>query len=302
LGDQIITEAVKKSLADCLPDGQVVSVPSHDFLGIHSYKQLHRSEVVFVGGSNLLSSNMPFYRQWKLRVLDFVLMPRVVLLGVGWWQYQKRPNFFTRLLLKKVLSKTYIHSVRDEYTRKMLNSIGVTNVINTGCPTMWGLDKDWPVDVSRKRKVIATVTDYNFDAESEGKMFEVLLKEYDEVCVWLQGDLDRSVLERLGVLGRVTIIGPSLDLYRNALDVGEFDYIGTRLHAGIYALQRKCRALIVAIDNRAAEIAGDTGLEVIKRGDVDQLYSWIKSDSRENLKINRSEINRFCGQFSSNCL
>ena len=34
------------------------------------------------------------------------------------------------------------HSVRDSYTKKMLNSIGINNVVNTSCPTVWNITPD----------------------------------------------------------------------------------------------------------------------------------------------------------------
>ena len=44
--------------------------------------------------------------------------------------------------------KKYIHSVRDSFSEQMLNSMGITNVINTGCPTMWGITKELCQDIS----------------------------------------------------------------------------------------------------------------------------------------------------------
>ena len=56
----------------------------------------------------------------------------------------------------------------------------------------------------------------------------------------------------------------------------EFDYVGTRLHAGILALNYRKRTLIIAVDNRAAEMKTDINLPVIARGDLESskgLYS-----------------------------
>jgi hypothetical protein len=43
----------------------------------------------------------------------------------------------------------------------------------------------------------------------------------------------------------------------------DVDFVGARLHGGIRALQRGRRTLTIALDNRAREIAGDTGMPVV---------------------------------------
>ncbi len=53
------------------------------------------------------------------------------------------------------------------------------------------------------------------------------------------------------------------------------DYIGTRLHGGVFCLLRGKRSLIVEVDNRATEIARDTGLPTVKRVDLETLRRWI---------------------------
>ena len=47
------------------------------------------------------------------------------------------------------------------------------------------------------------------------------------------------------------------------------DYVGNRLHGGIFALQRKRRAIIVAIDYRAREMAKDYSLPLVERDSIE---------------------------------
>ena len=42
----------------------------------------------------------------------------LILLAVGWWQYQDGINDYTRLLLGRILHRTRLHSVRDAYTAR----------------------------------------------------------------------------------------------------------------------------------------------------------------------------------------
>ena len=73
------------------------------------------------------------------------------------------PIYTLDFLLKILLSKTYLHSVRDEYTKDMLERIGIKNVINTGCPTMWSLTEEHckQIPIKKSNSVVFTITDYN---------------------------------------------------------------------------------------------------------------------------------------------
>lgn len=296
LGDQIITRAVMRELNERLLKNQIVNIASHDFISSCAYKKILKSKACFVGGSNLLSSNMPFYRQWKLRLIDPFILRNCILLGTGWWQYQDKPNFFTRFLYKKILSSESIHSVRDQYSKDMLGSIGIKNVINTGCPTMWTLTPEHcnKVPTVKGQDVITTVTDYNTDSVKDKAMLDLLISRYNTVYLWLQGDGDYKFIKDLGYQDKVKIVSPSLNAYEKILtDSVSLDYIGTRLHAGIFALQNLRRTLIVAIDNRAKEISKDTGLKIVERGDNDSINAWIDSNQSTEIRLRNSEISQF---------
>ena len=56
--------------------------------------------------------------------------------------------------------------------------------------------------------------------------------------------------------------------YDTVLKQSDLDYVGTRLHAGIRALSKGHRSLIISIDNRAECISADTGLPILRREDV----------------------------------
>lgn len=46
------------------------------------------------------------------------------------------------------------------------------------------------------------------------------------------------------------------------------DYVGNRLYGGIYALQHKCRTIIISIDYRAECMSSDYSFECLKRDDI----------------------------------
>lgn len=78
----------------------------------------------------------------------------------------------------------------------------------------------------------------------------------------------------------------------------DIDFVGTRLHGGIRALQKKKRSLIIAVDNRAIELGADTGLPVIDRSCLEkELLRWYDHDFRPDIILPETGIGEFMGQF-----
>ena len=301
LGDYIIMEAVEEVIKEGFPEAFVAKVPTHEKISTSSYEILHKSDFRIVGGTNLLSSNMNSYHQWNINLFDSLFLDDVILLGVGWWQYQEEPNYYTKLLLERVLSNDHIHSVRDKYTKEKLNSIGFDNVVNTACPTMWRLDKGHCQNVPAKKadSVLLTITSYKKDKTRDKKVYSLLEEHYDIVYLWPQGAKDYEYAK--AVVGeKCRILPPSLGSFDKTLARDSLDYIGTRLHGGIRALNHKKRSLILAVDNRAKEIAASTNLPVVDRANIEEIKEWIYSRKETKLNLPIEEIEKWKEQFTSN--
>lgn len=297
LGDQVIMNAVEKILNSLFQGDFFVKVQTHDVLGKSSYKCIRDSDYAVVGGTNLLSSNMNSYNQWKISLLDSFFIKNIILMGVGWWQYQKKPNLYTQLLYHRVLHKEYLHSVRDNYTKKQLELIGFKNVVNTACPTMWSLTEEHCADISRRKtdSVLVTFTEYNQNKEFDFKLIEILKENYKSIYFWIQQPKDYDHM--YGIYGDNAIyVNPSLQALDEVLNL-DIDYIGTRLHAGVRALQGKKRSLILAVDNRAIEISKDTNLPVVARDDFEGIKKWINSTYTTQIKLPWDSINQWKKQF-----
>lgn len=93
------------------------------------------------------------------------------------------------------------------------------------------------------------------------------------------------------------MISPNLDSYDSYLSQNECDYIGTRLHGGIRAIQKKKRALIIGVDNRAEEKKSDFNLNVVSRGDWNGLNSFISGRFPTKINIPVAAINLWKEQF-----
>lgn len=301
LGDELIMESVVSRLNELLDYPRMYHIPTHDEINEGSYKCLQDSSISFVGGTNLLSSNMREYKQWHIGLRDAWKLNNVVLFGVGWWQYQEKPSWYTKFLLRRVLSDDYNHSVRDSYTKNMLESIGISNVINTGCPTMWNLTGDHcnVISESKAKDVVFTLTDYNRNEIKDKKMIQTLRDEYDSVHFWPQGAGDREYFQYLFPDHNVNIIKPTVSAYTSFLSSqSSLDYVGTRLHGGIHALNHQVRTIIVGIDNRAIEKGEDFNLKVVNRDNIEHLSKHINEKSETNLNIPHNRINRWKSQFT----
>lgn len=282
IGDHIIQFYITNLMNELFGDHLTVSMPTRSYLTKRNLKHVNTADYSFVCGTNLLASNMDKRHQWDLRKGDMFRLHDVILLGVGWWQYQENPNLYTKMLLKNVLNPNVLHSVRDGYTEKMLKAAGIENVINTGCPTMWGLtaDRIARIPMHKGKSVITTLTNYMQNDEQDRFIIDMLLSNYETVYVWLQAIEDYEQLRRMGYEDKVHIIPPTLRAYSSVLEnLDDVDYVGTRLHGGIHALNKGRRSLIIAVDNRAVEISRDTGLPVIKRENVKQELEHMICDS-----------------------
>lgn len=300
LGDFIIMDAVRCQLMRLFPDAMHLHTTTHDAISRPSYKLIKKSRFSFVGGTNLLSSNMNRYNQWKVGVNDCFFLKNILLMGVGWWQYQNKPNRYTSFLLKKILHNKILHSVRDSFTAQMLITAGFDNVVNTGCPTMWELNKEHCMDIPRSKgeNVVATLTDYKKDPVSDLAFINLLQKLYRRVFVWPQGAGDLSYIAKLDVDSFCYIIPPNVESYNNLLDNEDsLDFVGTRLHAGIRALQKKRRSIILGVDNRAFEKYRDFNLQVCARDNLEEIRSAVESDFVTDIKLPIENIFRWKSQF-----
>ena len=254
----------------------------------------------FVFGTNLLNSNMVTPTPlWNLNVFNSRMAKGSICLGVGMGSDSINPNFYTKKLFSSILSKDYIHSTRDEKTAKFLRNMGL-RAINTGCLTTWDLTNDFCAGIPTKKSdnVIFTLTDYKRDSDNDAEMIRILKRNYSNIYFWIQGIEDYNYFKTFDMIDGIKIVPPSLKKYDEILEE-DVDFVGTRLHAGIRAMQHKKRALIIEVDNRATDMKKDINLNSIKRGDVsDELEKIIQSDFSTKLNIKEDSIAMWRKQFN----
>lgn len=189
LGDEIIANACFDVINEIFKEKQILDISTHLPISNKYLKNVNNPDYKFVLGSNLLMSNMcGRFRQWDITLFNKSVLKDTILLGVGWNQYSKNANIYTKLLYNSIISKNYMHSVRDSYTKKKLEQIGIKNVINTGCPTLWKLTNEHcsNIPIKKAENVVCTLTDYNKEYDKDKQLLEILKKNYKKVYFWPQ--------------------------------------------------------------------------------------------------------------------
>ncbi|MEE8059671.1 MAG: polysaccharide pyruvyl transferase family protein [Pseudomonadales bacterium] len=298
LGDQIIMDAASSHIRELYQDAFIYSVVSHEWLGSKSRGLVKQSDCSLTCGTNMLSSRMWFKPLWKLTPLDAFRNLNVTLMGAGWYQFQSKPDIYTRFLLNNVLSKHSIHSVRDGYTQSMLQTAGISNVLNTGCPTLWRLSTQHCEQIPQTKSsyVITTLNTYIENRQLDGRLLKTLHQHYDKVYFWIQTATDYDYARSLDA--NLIYLPPSLQGLDELLDADiGLDYVGNRLHAGIRAMQKMRRTIILEVDNRAKEMGSDFDLPTVERNNFDQLETMITGDFSTRLQLPYDAINQWKAQW-----
>lgn len=308
IGDEIINDSIRMNWTELYERNYICKFPTHtppyswwqQLLVPRKLDLLVNSDYKFLCGTNALYTNMmrPL-PQWNIYPWNASFFKNTILLGVGAGINSKSVNLYTKLLYNKVLNKNYIHSTRDEFTKKMLENMGY-KALNTGCPTLWGFTDEFckKIPTEKNKKVLFTLTGYQPDFENDKLMIEILCNNYEEIYFWPQTPTDYDYLRKLGDFD-VKIVTPNLYAYDKILSLNGIDYVGNRLHGGIRALQHACRSLIIAIDYRAENMLKQYRLPVIKRENIGiQLDSFINSSYRTQITgLNFDLIKKWKEQF-----
>lgn len=309
-GDCIIYSSVERLMLELFPEKEIVRISAHQLWGAKEKELIRNATYCFAAGSNMLTSDIRnFHRFSPEKKKGFYLFPGVsgiILLGVGWYRYQPKPDLPTSIYYKKILAKNFLHSVRDSYAVRQLSGIQSIHTCNTSCPTVWDLDTAFPNCFNPAYKYSLFTLNNNYpDPESDNRLIRLIFEQDNGPAVFFpQVKLDLTYLESLDTFrqnkNRFLLLDDSYSAFLAFADNESFNYIGTRLHAGIAALQRRMPAMILAVDNRAAEIAGDIQLWVRHRTDFPAIENWIcKSYLPPRLQLPAETIKNWKNQFIS---
>lgn len=309
IGDEIIMECTRKELAPLLSKAFVRTLPTH-VSPFHWYQVWRKSNALmsfanskfkFVGGSNILVPNLlTHYPQWNINMFNYQPLKGCILVGVGAGAgAENGSNWYTRYVYKHLLNSEYFHSARDERSKRYMEYLGV-KAINTGCVTMWMFTPEFckTIPTEKSDKVVFTLTaGYGVAKEHDQCMIDILLRNYKEVYFFPQCIGDFEYLHKFKNIERIKILEASKAAYDTFLTNNDTDYVGTRLHGGVYAMRHARRAIIIAIDERARAINAKNNLNCVERNNITELEQMINSDFETKIVMNFDSINRWKSQF-----
>lgn len=311
IGDEIIMNSVYKEMQPILESYMVLRHSTHTPI-MHLFQLLSKKDPAFsyysdakykfIGGSNIFKQTLRVRRaDWNINIFDYLFYKDVITIGCGTsFGVSFKTDKYTKKLYKKILNSEYYHSVRDDKTKKFLESLGV-KAINTGCVTMWSLTEEHCKEIpdSKSKKVVFTLTGYKPDIKNDEKMIDIIVGNYNEVYFWPQSIGDLSYFKLLtNSKKNIKVLNPNLYAFEKLLDAGNIDYIGTRLHGGICALQHKCRTIIISIDNRAEDMNEKNNLRCIKRRNIEkELFERINEKRSTSIIVDFEMIQKWKEQF-----
>lgn len=307
LGDYIIMKCIMEEM-DFLFKGNFLTHFSTHTPIARSYQNIRKNmasracdnaDKKFICGANTLKmSLLRISPDWNINCFNTKYYKESIAIGIGTDTNSKHMDLYTKNIYKKIFSKKYIHSVRDERTKKILESLGV-KAINTGCPTIWKLTPEAceKIRQTKANSVIFTLTFYKKDINRDQELINILQKNYKEVYFWVQGSEDYEYFKSFKNIDGIKIVDPTLEAYEKILKKDDIEYVGTRLHAGIYAMRHNIRSIIVSIDNRAKDMAETYNLNIIDRNDMKKLEKKINSKFKTDVRINTNAINEWKRQF-----
>lgn len=307
-GDDIIMECVRKELLFLLKENFEKSLPTHVspfhwyqvWKNSYSLQTFANCELKFIGGTNILCKDLlTHYPQWNINWFNCKPLMGSIGVGVGAGAGEKT-NWYTRKMYQRVLSHDYCHSVRDERTKQYVESLGL-KAINTGCVTMWMLTPEFcaTIPTQKPEKVVFTLTRQPAVDEIGQFLIDILVNHYQEVYYWPQGITDYEYLHQFNKIEKIKILSANKDAFDDYLSNNDTDYVGTRLHGGVYAMRHGRRAIIIAIDERAREIHKVNHLNCIDINEIGQLPVFINSEFETRVTMDLEAIKRWKSQFDS---
>lgn len=307
-GDAVIMECVRKELSPLLNNNFEITLPSH-VSAFHWYQvwrnsfalqRLSNCRLKFIGGTNLLIKNMlTHYPQWNINIFNYKPIEGAILVGVGAGaSVEKGSNWYTRHLYSKILNHDYFHSVRDERTKVYLESLGL-KALNTGCVTMWMFTPEFCKTIPTKKadKVVCTINHHNKTDLRDQYIIDTLVRNYQEVYYWPQFLEDYDYLQRFKNIENFHILQATKEDYDRFLSENDCDYVGTRLHGGIYAMRHARRSIIISFDERARAINERNNLNCVDKDNIEELEAKINSEFATEVKMDFAAITRWKAQF-----
>jgi hypothetical protein len=255
MADNFITQICYEEISNLYKNSLIIKVSSHNALDDFSKFRIENSKFGIIGGTGIMSNCLPGKSnfQWKTEHSE-INMP-IAGMGIGFENNDIDLKKDVIEFYKRIFAENLI-SVRGEYTKQILESIGV-NCINTGCPSLW----DFSSFSSMKNKnVIFNLNSYR--KVNHRQYYEILKNNYENVYFYAQHYLDVSTVRE--EFPEITPLFAPCNFVplKDFCIKNQCDFIGTRVHSSIFLMKNKIRCIVVNTDCRTEEVIGQAGLPI----------------------------------------
>ncbi len=235
------------------------------------YSTINKAKMVVLCGGPAYQRNMyPGIYQLNYKNIQVPIIP----FGLGWKSnLEDIPSSFTfnsssLEFIKTIHASIQVSSARDILTQKLLNYLGINNVIMTGCPAWYDLDF-LPLNYSHSDQVeqvvvsmparyhpqIPLLLKYLIQRFPNSKKFATFHHGF-----WLKSNLANFNLKASSDFLRMYLISAkngfhSLDLSKNIEKLEIYDvknslHVGYRVHAHLYCLSHRKQSFLLCEDIR----------------------------------------------------
>jgi len=310
LGDEIILQCLEDQMSFFLDrcfimrfGTHVKNLPRDRYIkGSQKLQFAYDADFKLIMGTNLLSRDIKKTQaQWPIGRLDSWIYDNCIMAGVGTTLSEGELTRYSKKLYQRILRPDFYHSVRDEESKRLLEEAGF-KAINTGCPTLWKITPDFCKQIPTKKasRVIFSLSGYKVqrNRKRDAELIQILRDNYKELYFWGQTSQDEPYLDTFENVEDIQRIS-SLKRYQEVLNSGDIDYVGTRLHGGVYAIQHKVRSIIIAIDHRARGFRDTNNLCVCERDEIsEKLADMINGEIVTDIHLRQDDIDRWKAQFN----
>lgn len=101
LGNLIIMDSINNIFDEIFSNDFIFKIQASENHGKTAVRNLLKSDLVFFGGTNALTSNINKEKYIGFSLNNLLRFNTLILLGVGWWQYQKKTKFLLKIFFKK---------------------------------------------------------------------------------------------------------------------------------------------------------------------------------------------------------
>lgn len=312
VGDFLIVERGKKILETLRPEHKLEELDSWRPLDLYLDKINEAAAVIICGGPGYQPR---FYPKIYPLVKDLNrIKPPIIPLGLGWMGFPgdeitlRRFKFTSTSMkvLTKIHKENEVTSCRDCLTKEVLRKHGFTNVVVTGCPALYDIDKiGKPFDIpSRIQKIVFTPAQnplYNNQSKEVMKKLKEIFPYSDRYCVFhrgLKADENTSIRDAENANDlRNEALKQDYEVVNAAYNIKNIEFyrecdlhVGYRLHGHIYFLSQRKPSFLLHEDGRGrgfSETFSSKGIDAWKRVKIGTIFEGIPSS-----KLHRA-IKRF---------